>query len=354
MLEGIRVLDLTRLLPGALCTLLLSDLGAEVIKIEDTGSGDYMREIDKNLFNVLNRGKKSVSINLKSSEGLDLFYKLVKVSHVIVESFRPGVTKKLKIDYERVKRINENIVYCSLTGYGIDNCLSERSGHDLNYVAITGLLSKEISEKNPQVLPTQIADISGSLFALIGILAKLKEGKGGFIEVSMTETALIFNIFNLYSRNLILNGLYPCYNVYKCRDGYFTLGALEAKFWQNFCNAMGLQELRDKAYDEESVKVVQDKLKEMSKEEIEKTLRGKDIPYSFVASIKEVLESKFFKMRGRDFEEGKINPLVINGSRPHKDGNPPDKGMNTKEILNNLGYSETEIRKLRDLGVIHY
>lgn len=259
-LRGTRVLDLTRLLPGPTCTLLMADLGADVLKVEDTELGDYARWIPplkkklSYLFLSLNRNKKSLALNLRGKEGQEIFYQLVRSYDVIIESFRPGVTKKLGIDYETIRSINPKIIYCSLTGYGQTGPYKDRAGHDINYLGYSGLLDKLGKKGGSPILPNfQMADLSGgALMSLIGILAALNNqkarGEGQYLDISMLDGLLSLLTIPLSTRHLnpspqrgedILSGGSPCYQIYGTSDGrYMTLGAIEKKFWDLFCQAI--------------------------------------------------------------------------------------------------------------------
>ncbi|HXH74330.1 MAG TPA: CoA transferase [Bacteriovoracaceae bacterium] len=253
LLEGIKILDLTRLLPGPLCTLYLAELGAEVIKIEPP-EGDYVRYIPpkakKNsyIFLQLNHNKKNKTFDLKDPEHRKEFLALVKDAQVVVESFRPGVTKSLGIDFEALKNINPSLVYCSITGYGQSGPYRDFAGHDINYLATSGIL-----EQMGNLANFQIADLAGgSLSACVGILAALldsqKNKRAHFIDVSMLDCVMGLNHVALagYQSGRIdiplgedlLSGGFPFYGLFTTKDGrQFALGALEVKFWKNFCEA---------------------------------------------------------------------------------------------------------------------
>ncbi|RLL46845.1 CoA transferase [Oceanobacillus piezotolerans] len=264
-LTSVRVLDLTRLLPGPYCTMLLADFGAEVIKIEEPNVGDYARadlpKIDEDsvFFHAVNRNKKSVCLDLKSTEGKENFLKLVKESDVVVESFRPGVMKRLGIDYETLKEINPRIVFCAITGYGQTGPYVDRPGHDVNYISYAGLLNM-MGERNgkPLIPAAQIADIGGgALPATIGILVALmgreKTGKGQMIDISMMDNVISWlpTLLPGYLAtnkqpergNIGLSGRLACYEVYQTKDEkWMSVGALELKFWDAFCKTIGRED----------------------------------------------------------------------------------------------------------------
>jgi alpha-methylacyl-CoA racemase len=263
-LAGLRVLDLSRLLPGGFCSLLLADFGAEVIKVEDMGMGDYVRA-DPPAFHALNRGKRAVSIDLKHPEGREAFLRMTRDADVVLESFRPGVMDRLGVGYERLKLENPRLVYCAITGYGQDGPYAQRAGHDMNYLALTGLLALTGEpEGAPIQAAGQIADLGGgALMAAFGILAALRErdasGEGQFVDISMKDGALSWLAMDA-ARVLAgapapgrggtpLAGGLLCYRPYRCADGWVTLGALEPKFWQTWCHGVGRGDLAERQFD---------------------------------------------------------------------------------------------------------
>jgi len=259
-LDHIRVLDLTRLLPGPYCTQLLADFGAEVIKVEDPEIGDYARWYKPKLgqhsamFVSLNRNKKSVALNLKDEHDRQTFLELVKTADVLVESFRPGVMDRLGVGYKTLKTIQPQLVYCAITGYGQMGPYKNKPGHDINYLSYAGLLHFQ-GEKGETPFPpaTQIADIGGGgLMAAVGILLALqsrnKTGKGQFVDISMTDGVVSWlqTILpdylaghNVQQGELTLSGGKACYAVYETSDNrYLSVGALEPKFWKAFCEGI--------------------------------------------------------------------------------------------------------------------
>lgn len=267
-LAGLRVLDLTRLLPGPVATMHLADLGAEVIKIEDTGAGDYARAMgpaertanpaggDSLFFRIVNRNKKSLRLDLKQVAGVEVFLRLARDADVIFESFRPGVVDKLGIGYETVRAINPRIVYCAITGYGQTGPWAEFAGHDINYLATAGLLDQIGADDGtgsgvPAIPNLQIGDLlGGALTPLFGVLAAVigarATGQGSHVDVAMTDAVLAHTIFPLVttltqgrpaSRGAdLLTGGVPCYGVYRTADErYLAVGALEPKFWKALC-----------------------------------------------------------------------------------------------------------------------
>ena len=257
VLEGIRVLDFTTLLPGPLATLMLVDAGAEVIKVEQPGGEDLrkMKPFVKGnslLFTMLNRGKKSLELNLKGEKNKKKLLKLVKNVDVIVEQFRPGVMKRLGLDWKTLRKINKKLVYCSISGYGQTGEKKLVAGHDLNYLAESGLLSLSTSKNGEPIIPNvQIADIAGGSYPafmniVLGLFKALKTKKGTYIDISMYENLIPLAWLGLsyfYTKkksptpnSLHLNGGYHRYFIYETSDKrYLALGALEDKFWLKFC-----------------------------------------------------------------------------------------------------------------------
>jgi len=260
-LAGIRVLDLTRLLPGAFCTMLLGDRGADVIKVEEPGTGDYMRWLPPLqdgqgvVFNSLNRNKRAITLNLKTEAGRELFKALVATADVVVEGNRPGVMERLGLGWETLRALRPGLVLCSITGYGQDGPFAQRAGHDLNYMATAGALSlNALPGGRPHPLAVQVADIgAGGVGAAAAILAALlgvaRGGEGRHLDVSMTDGALSWLAMPMaeafaggeqpVAGRTRLSGRFPCYRVYECADGRFlSVGALEPKFWSTLVEAL--------------------------------------------------------------------------------------------------------------------
>lgn len=264
-LTGMTVLDLSRLLPGPMCSLHLQDMGARVIKVEDTGAGDYTRSLGmpkgfvSPAYHILNRGKESISLDLTHPDGNQLLLKLVAEADILLESFRPGVMKKLGLSYERLKSVNPQLVMCSISGYGQTGPWADKAGHDMNYCATAGILDQVGEASGAPVLSNfQIADLAGgSLSAAMAILAavigRLRHGEGSYLDISMTDCAFANNVIPLAAMNLMgktlprgqdmLTGARPCYSVYKTADNqYMAVGALEQKFWNQVCDVLGKPE----------------------------------------------------------------------------------------------------------------
>lgn len=274
-LAGLKVLDCSRLLPGPYATLVLADLGAQVDKVEDPDGGDYIRQMPPFAGEVsalhlgLNRNKRSVTLDLKSAEGVAAFKALVPTYDVLVESFRPGVMERLGLGHEALRKLSPKLVYCSISGFGQTGPDALKAGHDLGYLARSGALGYGGEAGGAPAMPgIQVADVGGgSLFALVGILAALHErqrtGHGRFVDVSMTDGATAFLHMHLAARMAqgaqgvplargqeALNGGYACYGTYRCSDGkWLAVGALEPKFFGKLCAALGKPELVEQGYD---------------------------------------------------------------------------------------------------------
>ena len=252
LLSGIRVLDLSRLLPGPFCTLYLAQLGAEVIKIEEPNGGDYTRTLSPEMFALVNRGKKSVTLDLRKPADVELFHRMVEQSDVVLESFRPGVMDKLGCGYEALKALNPRLVYAALTGYGQSGPYRDRPGHDMNYCGYAGVLDQIGSAGGPPAPSNfQIADLAGgALTCAIGILAAVigakASGQGSMVDVGMMDGTLALQVATLASMRTLgkapvrgldmLSGGLPNYAIYECADGkHLALGSLESKFFQRVC-----------------------------------------------------------------------------------------------------------------------
>jgi alpha-methylacyl-CoA racemase len=389
-LGDIRVLDLSRLLPGGFCSLLLADFGAEVLKVEDTGMGDYIRwsppfhdgaeESAKSaLFLALNRGKRSIRLDLKSEAGREVLLRLVREHDVLLESFRPGVMERLGVGYERLREENPGLVYCAITGYGQDGPYTARSGHDMNYLGLNGLLGLSGDAGGPPVQSAgQIADLGGgALTAAFGILAALRErarsGEGQLVDVSMFDGSLSW--LALVAAKYLADGVAPgrgelelaggllCYRPYACRDGWVTLGALEPKFWQEWCRGVGREDLVEKQFERpgsEAHAEVERIFLERTREEWRAFASEHDCCLEPVLGLDEALDSELVRARemvlGID-QPGAEAPVRLLGvpvklSRtPGAPAGPgPALGEHTEQVLASLGYSPEEIAELLESG----
>lgn len=377
-LYGIRVLDLTRLLPGPYCSRILVDFGAEVIRIEPPEGGDWLRDasgIDAGmqcLFEDLNRGKKSIVINLRSSEGREIFLRLACTADVLLEGFRPGVIDRLGLGYEVLHQANPRLVYASLTGYGQDGPYRDRVGHDLNYIGLTGLLHLTGELGGPPVIPaTQVADIMGALWMAIGILVALQgregTGEGCRVDGSLLGAALASLPLALASHQAelptergggVLHGGLVCYNVYATKDGrHMTLAALEPKFWRNFCEAVGRQDLVGEQFapalaGDPAYEAVCALFRSKTRREWVDLLEGKEVCCEPLATLEEALGSAPIQALGMLKGDFMASPLKIGDGDEPISTPPPELGQQTSELLSELSYSEGEITDLRGRGII--
>ena len=391
-LDGVRVLDLTRLLPGGFCTLLLADMGADVLKVEDTGTGDYIRWMPpyygdeeqrregtaSAYFLALNRNKRSLRLNLKDERGRDVLLRLVDDYDVVVESFRPGVMDRLGVGYDVLRARNPRVVYCPISGYGQDGPLTGRSGHDTNYLALTGLLGLTGRKGGPPIQSGgQIADLGGgALMAAVGILAALIErersGEGQMVDVSMTDGALAWlaMVAARYFAELQvpqrgepeLAGGIACYFPYETKDGrWVSLGALEPKFWQNWCNGVGRPDLIEKQFehpDSEGGAEIAAVFRERTRDEWAAFSAGHDCCLEPILDLDEALASELVQARGMvvELNQPGIGPVrqvgaPIKLSRTPADttGAAPALGADTDDVLREIGIDP---QPLRDEGVV--
>jgi alpha-methylacyl-CoA racemase len=390
-LEGIRVLDLTRLLPGGFCSLLLSDFGADVIKVEDTGAGDYLRawppyyegvedSTKSALFLALNRGKRSIRLDLKSPEGREAFLRAAREADVVLESFRPGVLDRLGVGYEKLREVNRGIVYCAISGYGQDGPHRDRSGHDMNYLGLVGLLALTGERDGPPIQAAgQIADVGGgALMAAFGILAALRErdrsGEGQLVDVSMAHGALswlamvaaryLADGVTPHRGDLELAGAIVCYRPYRCADGWVTLGALEPKFWQEWCRGVGREDLVEHQLappGSAAHREVEAIFAQRTREEWRAFASQHDCCLEPVLELDEALDSELVRAREMVVEldqPGAQRPVRLLGvpvelSRTPGDANrgpAPALGEHTREVLAALGYDEAQIEAMLAAG----
>ena len=386
-LEGIRVLDLTRLLPGPFATMYLADFGADVIKVEQPGEGDYAREYEPKQgglgyrFIIINRNKKSVTLDLKKAKGKEIFLKLAADADVVIESFRPGVMKRLGLDYETLSELNPNIVFCSLSGYGQTGPYALDAGHDLNYVSTAGITSLTGKPGGEPIIPgIQIADLTGGLMAVIGILLALQGrktiGRGQYVDASLFASALAMlpaDASILFGSGRVpmrgesrLTGGWPHYGVYRTSDGrYLACGALEKKFWGNLCKVIEREDLIDAIDDQSNYSTLRILLEKTFashtlKEWLEK-LDGKDTCVTLVKNLDEVFNDPHVKVNElvkelSDAELGNYKqlgiPIKLSATPGEFLTKAPKLGEHNLEILRSIGYSDEEIDNFSDDGVI--
>ena len=399
-LEGVKILDLSMLVPGAFCTMLLGDLGADVLKIEaprvnvlkhSSGAVPGEEQRKAAAYYALDRNKKSIVVNLKSEEGRAIFYRLCQHTDVIVEGFRPGVARRLKIDYETIAKLNPGIVYCSLSGYGQDGPYHTFPGHDINYIAMAGVLGLVGSSEGPPVIPLNlVADFAGAaLYGALGIsvalVARSKTGKGQYVDVAYMDGAISlmtwFNCGYFFDGSMLrrgeswLHGAYPYYGVYETKDGkYITIGCLEPHFWENLCRVLGEERYaqyrfalehtfgkrQGKKWDE-----IHSSLKEIfltkTRDEWFELLIRNDVPVGKVYAPDEVFNDPQVVHRQMviEVEHPTLGKIKQVGVAPKLSVTPgkvrnlsPLPGEHTDEVLQGLGYEQEEIKHLRQEGVV--
>lgn len=380
-LEGIRVLDLSRLLPGPYCTMLLADLGAEVIKIETPGLGDYLRVIPPYvrdpvtgenvgaMFQLINRNKKSVALNFRNPRGKNILMRLAKNADVIVEAFRPGAADRWGIGYKQIRAVNPRLVYCSLSGYGQCGPYRDRAGHDLNYIALAGLLAANGVAGGPPIPPgVQIADLSGAMFAALAILAVLvgraRSGVGQYLDVSLFDGALSWAstiIGGTYAAGkptergkMQLNGGMACYNVYATRDGkYLTIGAIEPHLWSAFCKAVGREDLAPRGQDYDAIAEVAAIFQTRTLDEWIAFAKTVDACIEPVRDFGEALNDPHVCARGLSVEIGGLKQIgsVFTFAKVSPTS-APRQGQHTRAVLRTIGVDEEEIEELGRTEVI--
>lgn len=370
-LEGIRVLDLSHMLPGPYSTMMLADMGAEVIKIEPPKGGDGFRQRkpkvnqEGSAFLMVNRGKKSCVLDLRSPEGLENFMELARTADVILEQYRPGVVNRLGIDYGSVKKVNPGIVYVSLSGYGQDGPYRDMPGHDINYLSISGVLDTVGKADQPPSLPgIQVADMCGAQWSIISVLLGLmarqrNNGEGQYIDLSMTDA--VFPWLSLFLSDYVAlgtvstrgetrsGGKYAFYNVYETADGrYVSLGAAEPKFWATFCTEVGHEEWIEKQMveGEERTALIEEVaalFKTRTQGEWVEKLFHKDCCFTPVKNIEEALNDEQLLHRGmrttihHPTEGDVLNlsfPVKFSGMSAQEPKAPPMFSEHTDELVN--------------------
>jgi len=389
-LDGIKVLDLSRLLPGPYCSMLLADMGAEVIKIEDPQIGDYIRWMPPMIGNnsgihvILNRNKSAMKLNLKAKPGREIFLKMVKEADIVLEGFRPGIMDKLGLGYDILSGVNPGIIYCSISGYGATGLLSKKAGHDINFLALSGILSYSgKKDGRPTLAGVQIADIGGgALFAaysiLAAIIARQKSNKGQFIDVSMSDGAMAWNAMRYGDwiaggripspGDDMLNHGFACYNIYETSDGcYMALGAVEPQFWVAFCNKIERPDLAGAKYlDQGDIQTtLEEELQEVflkkTRDEWVDFLREVDCCCTPVLTMEEAFSHQHFKERDmckelKHEDWGTYRqlgfPVKFSKTPAKLKSHAPEHGEHTHRILRELGLTEDEINKLEKDKII--
>ena len=391
-LDDVRILDLTRLVPGGFCTLLLADLGADVIKVEDTGAGDYLRwappyyGTDEQgrlgtrsaMYLALNRNKRSIRLDLKQERAQQVLLKLAESADVLVESFRPGVLDRLGVGYDVLRQANPALVYCPITGYGQDGPNRDRAGHDMNYLGLNGVLGLTGEEDGPPIQASvQIADLGGGgMMAAIGILAALQEarrsGEGQIVDISMTDGALSWlamEAAKLFAGEevprrgrLMLSGGLICYRPYEAKDGWISCGALEPKFWAAFCRALGRDHLIEHQFEapgSDAHREVVEIFRSRTRDEWRAFNDEHDAMIEPILELDETLESELVREREMTLtyeqpELGEVRqvgfPIKLSRTPATLERPAPALGEHTSEVLGESGYSDREIEALEESG----
>jgi crotonobetainyl-CoA:carnitine CoA-transferase CaiB-like acyl-CoA transferase len=378
MLEGLKILDLSMNLPGPYCTLLLSDLGADVVKIEEPRVGDQARVLSAPFFKQLNRGKRSVKLNLKNTAGKEAFLKLAAHADVVLESFRPGVVKRLGVDYEAVRRVNEKIIYCSISGFGQDGPMRDVPCHDLNIIGLTGIQHMTGPQGGPPVVPpVLIADTATGTMAAMAIMSALWQravkNKGQYLDISMYDSCFSWHHLNAtfllggYEYGAgegMLGGGAPAYNLYGTADGrYISVGAVEPHFWAGICKLIGKEHLVDKqfSFGREALQV-KEELRELfltktSSQWID-ILGPAGLCVTPVLSLREALEQPQAVHRSvlvsHSSREETLYQLNCPVRGPELDqpeaGDGPGLGADNEEVFLKIGLSGEEIDRLKNSG----
>ena len=398
-LEGIKVLDFCRNTPGMFCTMVLGDLGADVLMVERPMTGDRA-EYEESLFgvksledeqrraayNALQRNKQSIALNLKEPEARDVFYRLAESADVVVEGFRPGVVDRLGVGYQKISEINPRIVYCSISGYGQDGPYANMVGHDINYISLAGALGLigHSEDQKPAIPLNLLADyagggLCGAVAVLAALLARQKTGRGQYLDIAMTEGVLYMlagMISDLLAKGTVpgrgtttLNGSAPYYNVYETKDGkHFTIAAIEPWFWRNLCTALGREDLADsRAADGDKKQEITDFLEQTfrtkTRDEWFDFLQDKDISVGKVYSLDEVLSDPQLAHRGMLIEvetpnipEGVVKQVGIPIHMSETPGRVRHAGsvtgQHTAEVLAGLDYTTADIEDLVRRAVV--
>ena len=370
-LTGVRLLDFSRLLPGGYCTQLLADLGAEVIKVETPKVGDYARLAPEvfggdAIFQATNRGKKSLALNFRTPEGRAVLMRLAENADALFEMFRPGMMDRWGIGPEVLKSANPRLVYCALSGYGQTGPYRDRSGHDLNYVAISGLLDfNGLQGKPPMPMAVQIADMAGGMMAALAIVSAIyargRSNDGAYIDLSLMDMAvswagpMVGALYFARGENPgrgrgPLSGELPCYNVYRTKDGSFlTLAAIEPLLWSTFCKVADCTDLFGRQYDYEAVSDVAAVFESRDLRDWIAVFEGSEVCVEPVVPFSETLGHPQVKARDLVIQDSQGHPGGVRAS-PWHDGikplDPPRLGEHTRQVLLDFGFDEGEIERL--------
>ncbi len=390
-LAGLTIIDMTRLLPGPAATMHLVDFGADVIKVEDTGAGDYMRSFPPTVattgghavnaaFEAVNRGKRSIALNLKSDEGREVLLRLVDGADALIEGFRPGVIERLALGWKTLHARNSRLVLCSLSGYGQTGPLAQRAGHDLNYIAMTGVLD-QIRANGKHAIPNlQIGDLLGGTLSalstlLIALLGAQRTGQGAHVDVAMTDGLLAHHLFPhassdsgaepIAERTLLTGGV-ACYQIYPTSDQqHLAVGALELKFWQAFCDAAELSELKSNHWElgeapgsEAAMLTIGRVAQRLAEHSLEHWLTVFDAVDACVTPIltpAEALAHPHHAARNlvhRERGVTEVGPLAQISQMSWVSRPAPLAGEHTRAVLTELGYTAEQVGRMTESGVV--
>ncbi len=373
-LEGVTVVDLSRLLPGPYGSMILADHGARVIAVEDKR---FLA--DGLFFTPVNRNKEHMSLNLKTDDGREIFFRLVEKADVIMEGFRPGVVERLGVGYEAVRKRRPDIIYCAITGYGQSGAYRDRAGHDVNYLSYSGVLDLVGEADRPPSIPgVQIADmVGGGINAVVGILlaliAREKTGNGQYIDISMTDSMVGLMPAARYFQALtgkppgrgdwMLSHRYACYNTYETSDGKFiSIGAVEHRFWKRLCEHLGLADFIPLQYDDarrhEIISRLRDIFKTKTREQWAGELEVQDVCFGSVKNVDEVFRDPFFREREMVVDVEGVDdavlgvPVKLSDTPGSVRTAPVEFGASTTAILQELGYTDEQIEAFSARDVI--
>lgn len=378
-LEGLRVLDVSRYAPGPYCTMLLADLGADVIMVEEPPN--VGRRVDREMgvseraltFMPMRRSKRSVALDLKDERMLEMFFRLAETSDVLVEGFRPGVAKRLGVDYESVKRRNPRIIYCAVTGYGQTGPYAQLGGHDLNYISIAGIQGMVGRPSQGPAIPVNIIGdfAGGGLFAAFSIMTAVfgrqRSGRGQYIDMAMTDGALALAGMMVADSlssgtsprpgEYFLTGALPCYHIYETADGkWLSVGCMEPWFWKKLCGLLGCPQYGDDQFNakkfDDIFAFLHQRFKEKSRDEWVAELMKEDVCVTPVYGLDEALADENTRARGmlvelQHPEYGTVQQVGVAPKFSETPGQvrslPPRSGQHTEEVLREVGYSPEQI-----------
>lgn len=382
ILNDCTVLEFSNMVPGPFATRLLSDLGAEVIKVESVDGGDTSRQFEYpfqcetgSVFQNLNAGKQSIAIDLKSEKGQELIQAMAEKCDVVVNGYPASIADRLHIDYSSLAQINEELVYCSISGFGEDSSMSDRIAHDLNYVAMSGFLSLNRHEGDPPALPGYpLAGMVTGIYTALASIAGLARPSKKSVEIEITVMEAMLSLGEIFVPSVQNNGLrsgktfitgrLPWYNIYKTSDGqYVTLAILEYEYWKSFCKEVEAHELINlfNAADAAERKAAKEQLGNIfssrTKEAWESVFSELNIPGVSVYTLEEILNSQYTqdrKIKVGDTQSRLAPPLLINNQRPTSTGSAPKLGEHTRKMLIELGYDQHAINNLAKDNIIQY